>query len=79
VEHLLHVTEDQLELYVLDRLPDSDLPQLEEHLMTCANCRDRLDEIGAFALGMREASGLKTEPRTDWLKWLRRPAAYRFD
>ena len=79
MEHHVRVTDDQLELYALDRLPDADLPGLEEHLMICANCRGRLDEIGAFALGMREASGVKTESPTDWLKWLRRPAAYRFD
>lgn len=79
MEHHLHVTDDHLELYALDRLPDSNLPRLEEHLMICANCRERLDEINAFALGMREASGVEAEPRTDWLKWLRGPAAYRFD
>jgi len=71
VEHNLHVTDDQLELYALDRLPDSDLPDFEVHLMMCANCWERLDEIGTFALGMREAPPV-TE--TDWLGWLRRPA-----
>ncbi len=70
MEHNLHVTDDQLELYALDRLPDSDLPDFEVHLMMCANCRERLDEIGTFALGMREAPAA---PKTDWFAWLRRP------
>jgi hypothetical protein len=71
VEHNLHVTDDQLELYALDRLPDSDLPEFEVHLMMCANCRERLDEIGTFALGMREAPAAS---ETDWFGWLRRRA-----
>lgn len=71
MEHYLHVTDDQLELYALDRLPDSDLPDFEVHLMMCANCRERLDEIGTFAWAMREAPAA---PETDRFGWLRRPA-----
>jgi hypothetical protein len=74
VEHYLHGTDDQLELYALDWLPDSALPQLEEHLLICAACRERLDEIGAFALGMREARGEESQSRISWFGWLRRPA-----
>lgn len=70
MEHNFHETDDQLEQYALDRLPDADLPRLEEHLMTCAACRERLDEIGDFALGMHAAA----TPKTEWLGWLRRPA-----
>jgi hypothetical protein len=79
-EHNLHGTEDQLELYALGRLSATDLPLLEEHLLTCAACQEHLDAIGSFAVGMREA--LVTEPkpvrtsapRTDWFGWLQRPA-----
>jgi hypothetical protein len=81
-----HGTDDQLELYALGRLPDSDLPPLEEHLITCAACRERLDGIENFAAGMRDAaglssglasglpSGLTAKPQIDWFGWLRRPA-----
>jgi len=75
-----HGTEDQLELYARGRLPESDLPVLEEHLMICTTCREKLDEIGDFALGMREASATQAAPRTGWLAWgglasfFRRPA-----
>lgn len=71
MEHNFHVTDDQLELYALDRLLDSDLPEFEVHLMMCANCRERMDEIGTFALGMREAPAVA---ETDRSGWLRRPA-----
>jgi len=70
VEHNFHQTEDQLELYALNRLPEADLPRLEEHLMACGACREKLDEIGNFALAMREV----TVPKIEWFGWLRRPA-----
>jgi hypothetical protein len=50
-----HGTDDQLEQYALGRLPDSDLPRLEEHLLVCTTCREKLNGISDFALGMREA------------------------
>jgi hypothetical protein len=58
VEQNFHGTDDQLEQYALGRLPESDLPPVEEHLMICAACRERLDGIGDFAVGMREALAL---------------------
>jgi hypothetical protein len=78
VEHNFHGTDDQLELYALDRLADAELPQLESHLMICEVCREKLDEIGDFALAMREAAPARPEPApkavaADWLRWLRRP------
>jgi anti-sigma factor RsiW len=68
-----HQTDEQLELYALARLPEPEAAILEEHLLVCAACQERLDEVEAFALAMREA--LATEPatagRTGWLEWLR--------
>jgi hypothetical protein len=74
-----HGTEDQLELYARGRLTESDLPVLEEHLMICTTCREKLDEIGDFALGMQEASAKQAAPRPVWMGWglasfFRRPA-----
>jgi hypothetical protein len=74
-----HGTEDQLELYARGRLRESDLPALEDHLMICATCREKLDEIGDFALGMEEALGTAVVPQTRGFGWglaslFRRPA-----
>jgi hypothetical protein len=76
-----HGTDDQLELYARGRLPESELPVLEEHLMICTNCRGKLDEIGDFVLGMQEASSkapsaLPQTSRTAWGlgSFFRRPA-----
>ena len=50
-----HGTDEQLELYALGRLPESEHILLEGHLIVCSACRRRLDGIGDFALGMRAA------------------------
>jgi hypothetical protein len=73
-----HRTEDQLEQYALGRLAGADLIALEEHLLLCDACQVRLDDIGAFAIGMREALSLPPEAvpaatSKDWFAWLRRP------
>jgi hypothetical protein len=48
---------------------------VEEHLLVCASCRDKLDEAEAFALAMRRA--IATEPESpapeSWFSWLRQP------
>jgi len=55
VELNSHGTDDQLELYALGRLSESEVPALEEHLMVCEACQERLDHVESFALGMRQA------------------------
>jgi hypothetical protein len=87
VENDFHGTEDQLELYALGRLQDSDLPRLEEHLLVCTTCREKLKGTEDFALGMREAHGTGVQavasqnasPQTGRMWWglasfFRRPA-----
>lgn len=70
-----HESDDQLELYALDRLSEAEIKRVECHLMLCESCRDRLEETAAFAFAVREA--LKTQPETarskapsGWLAWL---------
>jgi hypothetical protein len=74
----IHATGDQLEQYALGSLPDSDVPRLEEHLLVCAACRDRIDEIAEFTLELREAVRNEplpaASPQPDWFAWFRRPA-----
>jgi hypothetical protein len=73
-----HGTTDQFELYALERLADSEFARLEEHLIVCATCRCRFDEVEAYATGMREALVTDAEKGpdsgVDLLGWLRRPA-----
>ena len=50
-----HETDDELELYALGRLTEPRVAEVEEHLLICALCQDRLDEVEMFAVAMREA------------------------
>ena len=67
-----HESEDRLELYALRRLPDSEVELVENHLLLCEECRERLEEVSAFAFSMRDT--LKDTPviesRTRWFEWL---------
>jgi hypothetical protein len=68
----LHQSDDRLELYALGRLSGPEVEQIEEHLLLCHSCVDRLDEVGAFALAVRE--DLKARPAPlpgrSWFGWM---------
>lgn len=76
-----HTTDDQLEAYALRQLAISDqseMDALEEHLIVCSNCRDRLDGVEAFTSGMNGAfranSAITVSKQTrvsSWLQWPR--------
>ena len=74
-----HESEDRLELYALRRLSDSEIEHIENHLLICDACRERLEEVSAFAFSMRET--LKERPvvesETRWFGrsfgWMIRP------
>jgi hypothetical protein len=69
-----HASDDTLELYALQRLSVSETEGIEEHLLLCQSCVGRLEEIGAFALTMREE--LRSRPAAvepgigHWFRWL---------
>jgi hypothetical protein len=54
VDANFHESDERLELYALDRLSGSDITQIEEHLMICDLCRDKLEEAATFAICARE-------------------------
>ncbi|HVW83442.1 MAG TPA: zf-HC2 domain-containing protein [Bryobacteraceae bacterium] len=71
-----HEPEERLELYVLGRLAASELVRVEEHLLLCESCRNRLDEIEAVELAFRDefrkqSAGFREKP-TGWA-WMLRP------
>jgi hypothetical protein len=72
VDATSHESDERLELYALGRLTDSDLISIEEHLLRCDACRDRLDESAGMAFALREA--IRTDPvpfRAAPFEWLR--------
>jgi hypothetical protein len=56
VEIVQHVMDDSLERYAMQMFPDSELGPLEEHLLTCPNCLDRLQSEIEFVTVMRDAA-----------------------
>jgi len=73
VDLTFHESDERLELYALDRLSDSDVIRIEEHLLICVLCRDRLDETANFAFSVREE--LRNNPvpirqPRNWFSWL---------
>jgi anti-sigma factor RsiW len=61
-----HCTDDALELYALGRLEVSRTEALEEHLLICEPCRERLDETDIFVRAMKGAAArLRAERKAE--------------
>jgi hypothetical protein len=56
VELVQHVTDDLLVRYAMQSLPGSDVIPLEEHLLTCPECLERLQAELEFVTAMRDAA-----------------------
>ncbi|MGB9606715.1 MAG: anti-sigma factor family protein, partial [Bryobacteraceae bacterium] len=51
-----HPSEERWEEYALGLLDEDDSAELEEHLLVCPQCQDKLAETDAFIYAMREAA-----------------------
>ena len=60
-----HISEDALERYAMRTLPEPELAVLEEHLLICAECRQRLQATEQYVAAMREAAARMTASGTD--------------
>jgi hypothetical protein len=50
----MHVSDDTLELYALGRLTEHNLEHVEQHLLRCSECVERLNDLERYASTMRE-------------------------
>lgn len=50
-----HIDDEKLELYALGRMSEADAAAVEEHLLVCRVCQDRLTETDEYTSVMREA------------------------
>jgi anti-sigma factor RsiW len=55
-EFMAHIGEDDLERYVMKKLPDAQLDALEDHLLICPECREQLVETERYVLAIRAAA-----------------------
>jgi hypothetical protein len=60
-----HANDDVLEAYVLGKLKDPELTELEEHLLICEQCQDALTDADAYVQTMQSAmKQLEAETQT---------------
>jgi anti-sigma factor RsiW len=59
VEIVQHASEDDLERYVMQTLPDSETGPLEQHLLACSVCRDRLTATDEYVTAMKAAGKIR--------------------
>lgn len=52
----LHPSDDELELYSMGRAPEPESIGMEEHILVCARCQDRLREADEFVALMKETT-----------------------
>lgn len=51
-----HVEDDRMEQYSMHRLGEEESAELEEHLLLCESCRQRLEQTDALVSGIRAAA-----------------------
>jgi hypothetical protein len=57
VNAIEHISEDDLERYAMRSLPAPESVRLEEHLLICHPCQDRLRETDEYVAAMKAAAG----------------------
>ena len=53
---LAHATEELLEEYSFGRISEPQLGWLEEHLLICGTCQDRLQTVDGYVAAIRAAA-----------------------
>ena len=51
-----HPDNSTIEAYSLGKIPEAELAELEEHLLICESCQQRVTECDAYVRSMRQAS-----------------------
>ena len=72
-----HFDEELIEAYALGRLPEKEAGDLEEHLLICSVCQERLERADSFVQAFRVAVHApkaepmsKKPPKSAWFGWL---------
>jgi len=60
--HQSHIETEDLELYAMGRISEERSAVLEEHLLLCAQCQDRLEEMDRFLKAFRQAAAQEPLP-----------------
>ena len=55
---VMHIDDHDLERYVLRMVEEPELGKIEEHLLWCQHCLNRIEAIERFVKAMRELGSL---------------------
>ena len=60
-----HISDETLEQYAMRTLPRVEIEPVEEHMLVCSECRDRLQSMDEYVAAMRSVAKTirKTEER----------------
>ena len=65
-----HLDDSEIEAYCLGTIPEPELAELEEHLLTCESCQQRVTEVDSYVRSMRGAGtrfrAEEPKPRKAW-------------
>jgi len=51
-----HITDEALEKYAMLSLPPQEIEEVEEHLLACEECQERLEDAAEFVRSMSAAA-----------------------
>ena len=51
-----HIAEDNLERYLMKTPPEAELGRVEEHLLICHECQNRLQAMDEYVTAMKSAA-----------------------
>jgi len=60
-----HIPDDIMDNYALGRLPEAESAAVEEHLLVCHECQDRLHVTDVLIDALREARNRTSRPKED--------------
>jgi predicted anti-sigma-YlaC factor YlaD len=58
-----HISDETLEQYAMRALPRVEIELVEEHMLVCSECRDRLQSMDEYVAAMRAETIRKNEER----------------
>lgn len=75
-ENLQHPSDEVIEQYSLNRLADTEVERMEEHLLLCEHCQDRVELADGFITATKQAlreiqrEELENPPKASfWERW----------
>ena len=57
-----HATDEIIEKFAMGKLPESEVAPLEEHMLVCHACQDRLEQMDSFLRATKAAVAKPPEP-----------------